>query len=108
MVDRSLTHRETHGESPRSRTVVLAAPGAFHVSPCQVNPSCPASGKAQVEGRRKCPGESSVVQRCPLSAQGHSLEAGAAQPPAVSDELGQSVDCMLGPHGRDLLHELGI
>lgn len=27
----------------------LAASGAFHGSPCQMNPSCPASGEAQVE-----------------------------------------------------------
>lgn len=104
--------RDTWGVT-QEQTVVLAASGAFHVSPCQVSPSCPASGEAQVEWRRECPGQSSVIHctcgtRCPLSAQGHSMEAGAAQSLAVSDELGQSVICMLAPHGRDLLHELGI
>lgn len=67
MVDHSnlsLTHGETHGESPRSRTVVLAASGAFHVSPCQGNPSCPTPGEAQVE---VSPLVKAVWDGCPLS-----------------------------------------
>lgn len=67
MVDHSnlsLTHGETHEESPSYRTVVLAAFVAFHVSPCQGNPSWPASGEAQVE---VSPLVKAVWNGCPLS-----------------------------------------